>query len=338
MLLYKKMTYNLNDDSTNWYFKHKLWMNDIESYEEENDKIESNENTIPTENNEFISEKNYENSIFNNNNEKKYEKSIFNNYNEKKYENNIFNDYNQEKNENKIINDYNKENNEKIISNKKENEKEKYLNKKRGRKKINDKKKDHTKNCKDNQLKKIKAHYHKFILCFFNLLIRKFYGFQKYSFLKGIYRLDKTNPEFNEDNIFIGNDITKKTNRKLINISIKEFLKQDVSPKCSRHDKNENNKIFEEKLNKKFINEYNYLFQTSYKDFYNNYYLKYNENNDLIIELQKENLKLKKENQKIKNFDDLINNLAIKEKKEYINEIIKIGHSYVEHFERKIKI
>ena len=296
------MSFNINEDCINWYFKYKLWMNDFENYYvEEIDKNESNEITNPSDHNEFINEKNNENNIFN---------------------------------------DFNKENNENIISNdnKKENEKEKILNKKRGRKKTNEKKKDHTKNCKDNQLKKIKAHFHKFILCFFNLLIRKFYGFQKYSFLKGIYRLDKTNPEFNEDNIFIGNDITKKTNRKLINISLKEFLKQEVSPKCSRHEKNENNKIFEEKLNKKFINEYNYLFQTSYKDFYKNYYLKFNENDDLIIELQKENLKLKKENQKIKNFDDLLINLSFKEKKEYINEIIKIGNSYVEQFEKKIKI
>ena len=214
------------------------------------------------------------------------------------------------------------------------NENKKYTNKKRGRKKLNYKKKDHTKNCKDNQLKKIKAHYHKFILCFFNLLIRKFYGFQKFSFLKGIYRLDKTNPEFNEDNIFIGNDITKKTNRKLINISIKDFLKQDVSPKCSRHEKNENNKIFEEKLNKKFIDDYNYLFQTSYKEFYKKYYLNYNQNEKLIIDLKNENLKLKKENQKIRFFHDLINNLSSKENNEYIKEIIKLGYNYIEHFEK----
>ena len=335
------MSFNINEDCINWYFKYKLWMNDIENYYvEEIDKNESNEITNPSDHNEFINEKNNENTIFNYDDEKKYENTIFNNYDEKNNEKSIFNNDNEKNNENNIFNDFNKENNENIISNdnKKENEKEKILNKKRGRKKTNEKKKDHTKNCKDNQLKKIKAHYHKFILCFFNLLIRKFYGFQKYSFLKGIYRLDKTNPEFNEDNIFIGNDITKKTNRKLINISLKEFLKQEVSPKCSRHEKNENNKIFEEKLNKKFINEYNYLFQTSYKDFYKNYYLKFNENDDLIIELQKENLKLKKENQKIKNFDDLIINLSFKEKKEYINEIIKIGNSYVEHFEKKIKI
>ena len=335
------MSFNINEDCINWYFKYKLWMNDIENYYvEEIDKNESNEITNPSDHNEFINEKNNENTIFNYDDEKKYENTIFNNYDEKNNEKSIFNNDNEKNNENNIFNDFNKENNENIISNdnKKENEKEKILNKKRGRKKTNEKKKDHTKNCKDNQLKKIKAHFHKFILCFFNLLIRKFYGFQKYSFLKGIYRLDKTNPEFNEDNIFIGNDITKKTNRKLINISLKEFLKQEVSPKCSRHEKNENNKIFEEKLNKKFINEYNYLFQTSYKDFYKNYYLKFNENDDLIIELQKENLKLKKENQKIKNFDDLLINLSFKEKKEYINEIIKIGNSYVEHFEKKIKI
>ena len=335
------MSFNINEDCINWYFKYKLWMNDFENYYvEEIDKNESNEITNPSDHNEFINEKNNENTIFNYDDEKKYENTIFNNYDEKNNEKSIFNNDNEKNNENNIFNDFNKENNENIISNdnKKENEKEKILNKKRGRKKTNEKKKDHTKNCKDNQLKKIKAHYHKFILCFFNLLIRKFYGFQKYSFLKGIYRLDKTNPEFNEDNIFIGNDITKKTNRKLINISLKEFLKQEVSPKCSRHEKNENNKIFEEKLNKKFINEYNYLFQTSYKDFYKNYYLKFNENDDLIIELQKENLKLKKENQKIKNFDDLLINLSFKEKKEYINEIIKIGNSYVEHFEKKIKI
>jgi hypothetical protein len=317
--------FNINEDCSIWYFKYKLWMNDIENnYVEEIDKNESNEITNPSDHNEFINEKNNENTIFNYDDEKKYENTIFNNYDEKNNENNIFNDFNKE---NEISND-----------NKKENEKDKNLNRQRGRKKTNEKKKDHTKNCKDNQLKKIKAHFHKFILCFFNLLIRKFYGFQKYSFLKGIYRLDKTNPEFKEDNIFIGNDITKKTNRKLINISLKEFLKQEVSPKCSRHEKNENNKIFEEKLNKKFINEYNYLFQTSYKDFYKNYYLKFNENDDLIIELQKENLKLKRENQKLKNFDDLINNLSFKEKNEYINEIIKIGNSYVEHFEKKIKI
>ena len=330
--------FNINEDCSIWYFKYKLWMNDIENnYVEEIDKNESNEITNPSDHNEFINEKNNENTIFNYDDEKKYENTIFNNYDEKNNEKSIFNNDNEKNNENNIFNDFNKEN-EISNDNKNENEKEKNLNKKRGRKKTNEKKKDHTKNCKDNQLKKIKAHFHKFILCFFNLLIRKFYGFQKYSFLKGIYRLDKTNPEFNEDNIFIGNDITKKTNRKLINISLKEFLKQEVSPKCSRHEKNENNKIFEEKLNKKFINEYNYLFQTSYKDFYKNYYLKFNENDDLIIELQKENLKLKKENQKIKNFDDLLINLSFKEKKEYINEIIKIGNSYVEHFEKKIKI
>jgi hypothetical protein len=330
--------FNINEDCSIWYFKYKLWMNDIENnYVEEIDKNESNEITNPSDHNEFINEKNNENTIFNYDDEKKYENTIFNNYDEKNNEKSIFNNDNEKNNENNIFNDFNKEN-EISNDNKNENEKEKNLNKKRGRKKTNEKKKDHTKNCKDNQLKKIKAHFHKFILCFFNLLIRKFYGFQKYSFLKGIYRLDKTNPEFKEDNIFIGNDITKKTNRKLINISLKEFLKQEVSPKCSRHEKNENNKIFEEKLNKKFINEYNYLFQTSYKDFYKNYYLKFNENDDLIIELQKENLKLKKENQKIKNFDDLIINLSFKEKKEYINEIIKIGNSYVEHFEKKIKI
>ena len=332
------MSFNINEDCINWYFKYKLWMNDIENYYvEEIDKNESNEITNPSDHNEFINEKNNENTIFNYDDEKKYENTIFNNYDEKNNEKSIFNNDNEKNNENNIFNDFNKEN-EISNDNKNENEKDKNLNKKRGRKKTNEKKKDHTKNCKDNQLKKIKAHYHKFILCFFNLLIRKFYGFQKYSFLKGIYRLDKTNPEFKEDNIFIGNDITKKTNRKLINISLKEFLKQEVSPKCSRHEKNENNKIFEEKLNKKFINEYNYLFQTSYKDFYKNYYLKFNENDDLIIELQKENLKLKKENQKIKNFDDLLINLSFKEKKEYINEIIKIGNSYVEHFEKKIKI
>ena len=330
--------FNINEDCSIWYFKYKLWMNDIENnYVEEIDKNESNEITNPSDHNEFINEKNNENTIFNYDDEKKYENTIFNNYDEKNNEKSIFNNDNEKNNENNIFNDFNKKN-EISNDNKNENEKEKNLNKKRGRKKTNEKKKDHTKNCKDNQLKKIKAHFHKFILCFFNLLIRKFYGFQKYSFLKGIYRLDKTNPEFNEDNIFIGNDITKKTNRKLINISLKEFLKQEVSPKCSRHEKNENNKIFEEKLNKKFINEYNYLFQTSYKDFYKNYYLKFNENDDLIIELQKENLKLKKENQKIKNFDDLLINLSFKEKKEYINEIIKIGKSYVEHFEKKIKI
>ena len=330
--------FNINEDCSIWYFKYKLWMNDIENnYVEEIDKNESNEITNPSDHNEFINEKNNENTIFNYDDEKKYENTIFNNYDEKNNEKSIFNNDNEKNNENNIFNDFNKEN-EISNDNKNENEKDKNLNKKRGRKKTNEKKKDHTKNCKDNQLKKIKAHFHKFILCFFNLLIRKFYGFQKYSFLKGIYRLDKTNPEFKEDNIFIGNDITKKTNRKLINISLKEFLKQEVSPKCSRHEKNENNKIFEEKLNKKFINEYNYLFQTSYKDFYKNYYLKFNENDDLIIELQKENLKLKKENQKIKNFDDLIINLSFKEKKEYINEIIKIGNSYVEHFEKKIKI
>ena len=266
--------FNINEDCSIWYFKYKLLMNDIENnYVEEIDKNESNEITNPSDHNEFINEKNNENTIFNYDDEKKYENTIFNNDNEKNNEKSIFNNDNEKNNENNIFNDFNKEN-EISNDNKNENEKEKNLNKKRGRKKTNEKKKDHTKNCKDNQLKKIKAHFHKFILCFFNLLIRKFYGFQKYSFLKGIYRLDKTNPEFKEDNIFIGNDITKKTNRKLINISLKEFLKQEVSPKCSRHEKNENNKIFEEKLNKKFINEYNYLFQTSYKDFYKNYYLK----------------------------------------------------------------
>jgi len=111
-------------------------------------------------------------------------------------------------------------------------------------------------------------------------------------------------------------------------------LKQDVSPKCSRHEKNENNKIFEEKLNKKFIDDYYYLFQTSYKEFYKKYYLNYNQNEKLIIDLKNENLKLKKENQKIRFFHDLINNLSSKENNEYIKEIIKLGYNYIEHFEK----
>ena len=76
--------FNINEDCSIWYFKYKLWMNDIENnYVEEIDKNESNEITNPSDHNEFINEKNNENTIFNYDDEKKYENTIFNNYDEK---------------------------------------------------------------------------------------------------------------------------------------------------------------------------------------------------------------------------------------------------------------
>ena len=49
--------FNINEDCSIWYFKYKLWMNDIENnYVEEIDKNESNEITNPSDHNEFINE------------------------------------------------------------------------------------------------------------------------------------------------------------------------------------------------------------------------------------------------------------------------------------------
>jgi hypothetical protein len=229
------------------------------------------------------------------------------------------------------------------------------LKKKRGRKNTHKtKKEEHNKKAPDNIRKKIKNHFHKFIFDLTNDLIKGFYGNQKFKFRKGIHQIkknknnnDENNNNENENNeyefsenekIFFTNDISLKTNKKLINTNIEDFLKQKISSRYTKYEKNENKKIFEEKLNKNFIMQNNYVFKMKYKEFFINFYLNDNYENKIEI-IEKENklnenknLNKNKKNKIPENFQFLLNNY--KENKDYFEKLKKIGYDYIQYFDR----
>jgi len=231
-----------------------------------------------------------------------------------------------------------------IIKNNKKIENNEFTKKKRGRKNTHKtKKEEHNKKAPDNIRKKIKNHFHKFIFDKTNQLIKNFYGNQKFTFKKGIHRIKNNNNEnennennYNEnDKIFFTNDISLKTNKKLINTNIEDFLKQKISSRYTKYEKNENKKIFEEKLNKNFIMQNNYVFKMKYKEFFINFYLNDNyENKNETIE--KENNLNENENsnknKKPENFKFLLN--KNKENKDYYEKLKEIGYDYIKYFDR----
>ena len=234
-----------------------------------------------------------------------------------------------------------------IIKNNKKIENNEFTKKKRGRKNTHKtKKEEHNKKAPDNIRKKIKNHFHKFIFDKTNQLIKNFYGNQKFTFKKGIHRIKNNNNEnennennYNEnDKIFFTNDISLKTNKKLINTNIEDFLKQKISSRYTKYEKNENKKIFEEKLNRKFIEQNNYIFKMKYKEFFINFYLNDNYENKIEI-IEKENklnenknLNKNKKNKIPENFQFLLNNY--KENKDYFEKLKKIGYDYIQYFDR----
>lgn len=108
----------------------------------------------------------------------------------------------------------------------------------------------------DNIKRKIKTHYHNFIISLLNLTIKKeFNGVQKFKFKK----MDSETTQ----------NITINYNRTLLSTPIKDILKK-VSQKF--HDRFENEKIISNIPSSKF--ELNKLLNCTYKEMYEDYYLK----------------------------------------------------------------
>jgi hypothetical protein len=120
----------------------------------------------------------------------------------------------------------------------------------------------------DNIKRKIKTHYHNFIISLLNLTIKKeFNGIQKFKFKK----MDSETTQ----------NITINYNRNLLHTPIKEILKK-VSQKF--HDPYQNEKIIANLPPSKY--EINKLLNCTYKEMYEDYYLK--SRSDLFNE-EKEN-------------------------------------------------
>jgi len=158
----------------------------------------------------------------------------------------------------------------------------------------------HTKMSFDNVLRKIKVMYHNFIIKFVNDYIKFIYdGFQR-------FRLRKISGKITQN-------VTKKHNKILSNVSLKEFLSNKISSKY-KQDKDKNKKIVGKLcILKTQIKE---LFEMSYINFYKKIFLCSNRNyleekyglseNTLTF---KDNLELMSENENIN----------------YIKEVEKIG-------------
>ena len=171
-------------------------------------------------------------------------------------------DIHSPKQEKKSTNDNNE-----IIREKEEDSKNmenKLINKKRGRKNkkednMNKKGNIHDKFSDDNLKRKVKTHFHIFVIAFLNMKIKNFLGKK--------YRFGKISSEITQN-------ITVEFNQKLFDEKIKDVLVK-ISDKFQDKDKN---KIILQILMSK-VNENDeivHLLNMTYKDMYNNYYLKSN--------------------------------------------------------------
>ena len=142
----------------------------------------------------------------------------------------------------------------------------------------------HSKENDDNIRRKIKCHFHNFIINFFNNLIKeKKKGNIKFKKIKYSYALNDT----------------IKFNKILLLSKISDFFKLEISNKYKKYQKNENELVYE-KLIKRFDKEDLQLFDLTYMEFYEKYYLNEIFNDD----------------SKLKNFYNLFEN----EKKKESNE------------------
>ncbi len=115
----------------------------------------------------------------------------------------------------------------------------------------------HSKMSFDNILRKIKVMYHNFIVKFANNYIKFLYdGFQR-------YRLRKISGKITQN-------VTKKYNVSLSNITLKEFLSNKISPKY-KQDKDKNKKMVEKLCSLKL--QMKELFELSYISFYKKIFL-----------------------------------------------------------------
>ncbi len=132
-------------------------------------------------------------------------------------------------------------------------------NRKKGRKKKPENKINifHSKENDDNIRRKIKCHFHNFIINYFNNLIKeKKKGNLKFKKIKYSYALNDT----------------MKFNKILLLSKISDFFKLDISNKYKKYKKNENEIVYE-KLIKRFDNEERQIFNLTYMEFYEKYYL-----------------------------------------------------------------
>jgi hypothetical protein len=115
----------------------------------------------------------------------------------------------------------------------------------------------HSKENDDNIRRKIKCHFHNFIINFFNNLIKeKKKGNIKFKKIKYSYALNDT----------------IKFNKILLLSKISDFFKLEISNKYKKYQKNENELVYK-KLIKRFDKEDLQLFDLTYMEFYEKYYL-----------------------------------------------------------------
>ena len=115
----------------------------------------------------------------------------------------------------------------------------------------------HSKENDDNIRRKIKCHFHNFIIDFFNCLIKeKKKGNFKFKKIKYSYALNDT----------------MKFNKILLSTKISDFFKFEISNKYKNYPKNENELVYEKLINR-FDNESQKLFDLTYMEFYEKYYL-----------------------------------------------------------------
>ena len=107
---------------------------------------------------------------------------------------------------------------------------------------------------------KVKVHYHKFIYSFFKDLIKSKFPKKKCVIRKIPHSITKI--------------VSQEGNRNLMNMTLEEFLSQDVSTtfKC---DSNQNSKNIEKLKKLLYDYEEKKFLSMTYKDFYEQYYLSY---------------------------------------------------------------
>ena len=177
------------------------------------------------------------------------------------------------------------------------------------KKKIN--KKKHSKFFCDNIFYKIKVLYHKFIV----------------SLANDIY--NNCNSIISNKNYFrrisaqITQNCTKEFNKNLADLTLKEFLSKSISSRYLNTSENANRENTEKiefiyKTKEKFQTLITFL-KYSYKNLYNNFYIK-----DNCEELVEENFNIK--NRTYITFKESIKKLSDKQSKEYINKLIEVAN------------
>ena len=169
----------------------------------------------------------------------------------------------------------------------------------------------HTKDNDDNIKRKVKTHFHNFIVAYLNMLIRQTLK------TKRIYKFKKMCSKITQD-------VTISYNKKLMDTPIKDVLVQ-VSNKFKDKDINLYyiEKIMQMKSNNEFenigINTLKEILNTSYKDMMNNFYLKSN--------------KKLFENEKLdESFETHIENLIIKYGYDYAIKFKQNAENFVQFY------